>query len=71
MLIAFEGLGGRRKSTTIARLEARLAAQVMEVVTRRESGGTRLGTQLRSWLLLGKHVPVPWTETSLFEADRA
>ncbi len=70
-LITFEGLGGSGKSTIIARLASCLAKLGAEVVTTREPGGTDLGTQLRSWLLEGKHLPVPWTEAFLFEADRA
>jgi len=72
MLITFEGIDGGGKSTHLEATAAHLRAQGVEVLTRREPGGTDIGEQIRTILLDYKNKEiVPEAELLLFSASRA
>ncbi len=68
-LITFEGTEGAGKSTLIAELETRLAAQGHACVRTREPGGHPLAERIREILL--SSAMDSWTELFLYEAARA
>ena len=70
-LITFEGVDGCGKSTQLQLTAAWLRNCGYEVLTTFEPGDTALGTEIRSLLLSGQHVPVAEAELLLFLADRA
>ncbi len=53
--VTLEGTEGVGKSTNLAYLEQLLVAAGEKVVVTREPGGTRLGEQIRQWVLTGDH----------------
>ena len=53
--VTLEGTEGVGKSTNLAYLEQLLVAAGEKVVVTREPGGTRLGEQIRQWVLEGDH----------------
>ncbi len=53
--VTLEGIEGVGKSTNLAYLEQLLVAAGEKVVVTREPGGTRLGEQIRQWVLEGGH----------------
>lgn len=53
--VTLEGTEGVGKSTNLAYLEQLLVAAGEKVVVTREPGGTRLGEQIRQWVLKGDH----------------
>ncbi len=53
--VTLEGTEGVGKSTNLAYLEQLLVAAGEKVVATREPGGTRLGEQIRQWVLKGDH----------------
>lgn len=72
MFITFEGIGGTGKTTQIAKLREYLEQQGRVVVVTREPGGSRLGQQLRAYLLANQEdPPAPMAELLLFMAARA
>ncbi|MDX1447595.1 MAG: dTMP kinase [Acidimicrobiia bacterium] len=68
--VGFEGVEGAGKSTVVAAIAARLAADGADVVTVREPGGTPIGEEIRR-LLLHSDAMSDWTEAALFAAARA
>lgn len=72
LFISLEGVEGAGKSTLADGLERGLVASGMEVVRRREPGGTSLGEAIRSAVLDPAHGEVsPWAELFLMLAARA
>lgn len=71
LFITFEGPEGAGKSTQLARLAARLAAQGVPHVTTREPGGTPLGTRVREVLLDPALSIAPLAEFLLYSASRS
>jgi dTMP kinase len=70
--VTLEGGEGVGKSTNLAFVAERLRARGKDVVTTREPGGTRLGEQVRSWILDGDHGALPAeVEALLMFAARA
>lgn len=67
--ITFEGTEGAGKTTQIARVQAFLEAQGLEVITTREPGGTSLGEKIRGLLLQDEMAQM--TELLLMFAARA
>ena len=53
--VTLEGIEGVGKSTNLGYLEQLLVAAGQKVVVTREPGGTRLGEQIRRWVLEGDH----------------
>ena len=53
--VTLEGIEGVGKSTNVGYLEQLLVAAGQKVVVTREPGGTRLGEQIRRWVLEGDH----------------
>ncbi len=53
--VTLEGIEGVGKSTNLGYLEQLLVAAGQKVVVTREPGGTRLGEQIRRWVLEGTH----------------
>lgn len=53
--ITVEGTEGVGKSSSLAVVQATLAAAGLRTVTTREPGGTALGEQVREWILHGEH----------------
>lgn len=53
--VTLEGTEGVGKSTSLAFIERTLLAAGHKVVVTREPGGTKLGEQIRSWVLDGDH----------------
>jgi len=53
--ISLEGVEGVGKSTNLAFTAELVRRAKLEVVTTREPGGTRLGEQIRDWILNGDH----------------
>ncbi len=72
-LISFEGAEGSGKSTQIARLAKRLAAQKVDVLSVREPGGTEIGEQVRNIIVHNSNGDEMCAETELllFAAARA
>ena len=70
-LLVFEGSDGAGKSTQIALLAEKLAAQGRACVQLREPGGTDLGEDIRKVLKYSKSNPSPHTELLLMNASRA
>jgi dTMP kinase len=70
--ITLEGGEGVGKSTNLAFVADRLRARGKDVLTTREPGGTRLGEQVRRWILDGDHGALPAeVEALLMFAARA
>ena len=70
--LAFEGLDGSGKSSLMNQLQNHLSINNMSFVKTREPGGTQVGDQLRSIILLKTdESPNPRTELLLYEASRA
>jgi dTMP kinase len=69
--IGFEGIDGAGKSTVAEAVAAELRADVRNVVTVREPGGTPVGEAIREILLHSHEDLVPWSEALLFAASRA
>ena len=70
--VTLEGTEGVGKSTNLAYLEQLLVAAGEKVVVTREPGGTRLGEQIRQWVLEGDHTDLPAeVEALLMFAARA
>jgi dTMP kinase len=70
--ITLEGGEGVGKSTNLAFVAGHLRARGKEILTTREPGGTKLGEQVRSWILEGDHGPLPAeVEALLMFAARA
>ena len=53
--ISLEGVEGVGKSTNLAFTADLVRRAELEVITTREPGGTRLGEQIRDWILNGDH----------------
>ncbi len=70
-LLVFEGSDGAGKSTQIALLAGKLAAQGRACVQLREPGGTDVGEDIRKVLKYSKSNPSPHTELLLMNASRA
>jgi dTMP kinase len=72
VFVTFEGIEGAGKSTQVARLRDRLAAEGRDVLTTREPGGTPLGAALRPLVLhAAPGGAAPLAEAFLMLADRA
>ena len=70
--ISLEGGEGVGKSTNVAFTAETVRSAGFEVVTTREPGGTRLGEQVREWILTGDHGTLSAEiETLLMFAARA
>lgn len=69
--ITFEGGEGSGKTTQIALLREKLAAQGLNVLVTREPGGTPLGDSVRALLMDRRSQIVPTAEVLLFSASRA
>ncbi len=70
--VTLEGTEGVGKSTNLAYLEQLLVAAGEKVVVTREPGGTRLGEQIRQWVLEGDHAALSGeVEALLMFAARA
>ncbi|MCU0550222.1 MAG: dTMP kinase [Leptolyngbya sp. Prado105] len=71
-LIVFEGIEGCGKTTQLQRSCQWLTEQLgIEVISTREPGGTKLGTEIRQLLLHGEDAVCDRTELLLYAADRA
>lgn len=72
LFITLEGGEGAGKSTLMKKLAQALRDQGYEVVETRQPGGTRLGEQIREWLLHHRaDMKIgPYAELMLFLADR-
>jgi dTMP kinase len=68
--VVLEGLDGTGKSTQVARLAKRLAAEGFSAVVTREPGATAVGAAIRE-IVLGEEDLAPHTEALLVAADRA
>ena len=72
MFITIDGCDGAGKTTQIALLEQWFLEQGRRVTVCRDPGGTALGENLRSILLLGWEIPIhPRSETLLYMASRS
>ena len=71
IFIAFEGLDGSGKTTTLRTVAAQLEAMGHPICITREPGGTNLGRRIRSLVLEGAETIQPETELLLMCADRA
>jgi dTMP kinase len=71
LFVTFEGGEGAGKSTQMARLEARLRAQGLDLLATREPGGTSLGEGIRALLLDPARRADAMTEALLMVAARA
>ena len=69
-LITLEGVEGTGKSTQIAKLADYLHSKGIDTYTTQEPGGTRLGEEIRRWLLESEHPTSEITELLLFYAAR-
>ncbi|HLG19915.1 MAG TPA: dTMP kinase [Bdellovibrionota bacterium] len=70
--ITFEGLEGCGKTTQIRAVEKHFRKIGKKVLATREPGGTDLGNELRSLLLMQRKEPLSsWAELFLMEAARA
>jgi len=68
--ITFEGIDGCGKTTQRRLTAAWLRGQGLDVLETFEPGDTKLGAEIRTLLLGGRHVPAAETELMLFLADR-
>lgn len=72
LFLVLEGPEGSGKSTQAALLENELRKRGIDVVVKREPGGTKVGESIRAVLLDTKHRGMPaMTEFFLFQASRA
>lgn len=71
IFITFEGGEGAGKSTMISLLHQKLSEMGYPVVSTREPGGSRLGEQIRDWVLAGDVKMGSRAELFLFLAGRA
>ena len=69
--ITFEGIEGSGKSTQAYLLYNWLQEKGIPAILTREPGGTKMGCQLRSYLLNGDEAIAPQTELLLLAADRS
>ena len=69
-LITLEGLEGTGKSTQAKKIADYLHDKGIEIYTTQEPGGTRLGEEIRQWLLEPDHQITEVTELLLFYAAR-
>ena len=68
--ITLEGLEGTGKSTQTAEIANYLASKGIKVHVTQEPGGTRLGEEIRQWLLNPEHQIADVSELLLFYAAR-
>jgi dTMP kinase len=70
-LVVIDGVDGCGKTTQVARLVARLAANGIDAFATFEPGATALGRRIRALVLHGSDPVEPMTEALLMAADRA
>lgn len=71
LFITFEGGEGAGKTTLIEEIARQLSEEGRQVLKTREPGGTKLGEQIRSLLLLDAGPISAYAELALFLASRA